>query len=76
MLGYYLYLVFQHDQHDDTGEVRRYRGTTLRTQFSMIKKWFRLTQLIDIERVMPQSLDRLREYEQDQRASSTHSVYY
>ena len=64
--GYYLYLLFQHEQHDDTGDVRRYRGTTLRTQFSMIKKWFKLTQLVDIERLMPQILDRLREFEQDQ----------
>ena len=64
--GYYLYLLYQHDQKDDTGEVRRYRGTTLRTQFSMIKKWLKLTQLIDIERIMPQILDRLREFEQDQ----------
>ena len=64
--GYYLYLLFQHEQKDDTGEVRRCRGTTLRTQFSMINKWFKLTQLIDIERIMPQILDRLREFEQDQ----------
>ena len=49
---------------DDTGEVRRFRGTSPRTQFSMIKKWFRLTQLMDVERVMPQILDRLREFEQ------------
>ena len=32
----------------------------------MIKKWFKLTQLVDIERIMPQILDRLREFEQDE----------
>ena len=57
----------QHESRAPDGS-RRFRGTTLRTQFSMIKKWFTLVPKQDVEKLMPQFDDRLREYEQDQPA--------
>ena len=47
---------------------KKFRGTTLRSNYSMIKKYFTLIHKIDLDAIMPQIADRLREYEQEQPA--------
>ena len=44
----------------------KHSRTSLRSNFSMIKKYFKLVHLIDLEGGMPQILDRLKEYEEAQ----------
>ena len=63
--GYYAYLMFQHSLKNDDGSPK-HAGTTLRSKFSMIKKYFSLIHHVDLLDTMPQISDRLKEYEKQQ----------
>ena len=59
---YYEWIVMMNNQKNDEGR-KRYSGTTLRGYHSMLKKYFKVIWLTNIEKLVPEVLDRLREYE-------------